>query len=404
MYLKNILVTNYKSIQKAQIDFEPGLNILIGKNGAGKSNLLQFISNNLDYNKIYSLDNNNIPGNLEYSFVITYIEEKDIYDTTIGVNKTKAIVNNSITYTTNLTINKRENDAVTYEGTHQLEGKQFFKPNGNGKPLPIELEFLQGFWINKVDFQIPFPSAWLDKPNKYQVQIDLNIDGADYGLYDILRNLEGGLIMKLLTMAITNDQFGHFLFDDNIVGKIESYFFDTFKEFKTIYQMDSYLKKYSPIQDIRLSPNVNIYKTDKKVLVENLIIDFQIDGNWIPWSYLSDGTKRLFYIITQCLSNPSGLILIEEPELGIHPHQLYSLMEFLNEQSYEKQIIISTHSPIVLDILKPEELKRINIAKMSPHGTEFIKLNDEQKETAIEYMSKVGDLSYYWLHSDLENE
>ena len=68
------------------------------------------------------------------------------------------------------------------------------------------------------------------------------------------------------------------------------------------------------------------------MLIENIQLDFKIDGRWLPWSQLSDGTKRLFYIIAE-VSNNEALILIEEPELGIHPHQFNLLMDFLKEQA-----------------------------------------------------------------------
>ncbi len=124
----------------------------------------------------------------------------------------------------------------------------------------------------------------------------------------------------------------------------------------------------------------------------------------MPWSYLSDGTKRLFYIITETLSIESGALIIEEPELGIHPRQLYSLMNFFKDQSVEKQIYISTHSPVVLDVLSPKELNCIIITKFGKKGSEFRKLSKKEKDKAIEYMNSVGELSYYWLHSDLEHE
>ena len=130
----------------------------------------------------------------------------------------------------------------------------------------------------------------------------------------------------------------------------------------------------------------------------------RINNSWMPWSYLSDGTKRLFYLITESLSTEEGLLLIEEPELGIHPHQLFTLMQFIKDQSLYKQIIISTHSPIVLDILSPDELNKINIAKLTDTGSKFLKLSELQISKAKVYMTDLGDLSHYWLHSDLEDE
>ena len=78
MYLKNILINNYKSIQKAQIDFEPGLNIVIGKNGAGKSNLLEYIESNLSLSNVLQGINNKIFDsslqNLDYEYLLEYHE------------------------------------------------------------------------------------------------------------------------------------------------------------------------------------------------------------------------------------------------------------------------------------------------------------------------------------------
>ena len=132
-------------------------------------------------------------------------------------------------------------------------------------------------------------------------------------------------------------------------------------------------------------------------MVENIIIEFKINNSWVPWSYLSDGTKRLFYIITECISVEEDIVLIEEPELGIHPHQLFSLMNFIKEQARTKQIIITTHSPMVLDILPPDELNKIAIVSLAGNKSVFNKLSSEQMETAKQYMAEVGDLSYYWL-------
>lgn len=93
--------------------------------------------------------------------------------------------------------------------------------------------------------------------------------------------------------------------------------------------------------------------------------------------------------------------MVEEPELGIHPHQLTKILEFLKNESREKQVIISTHSPLVLDVLKEDELDRITIAKYE-NGTKFYKLGKQEINKAKKYINEVGELSYYWLHSDLE--
>ena len=42
-FIKRVKLEGYKSIRSAEIDFQPGLNIVIGKNGSGKTNFLKLI-------------------------------------------------------------------------------------------------------------------------------------------------------------------------------------------------------------------------------------------------------------------------------------------------------------------------------------------------------------------------
>ncbi|MBS1503358.1 MAG: AAA family ATPase, partial [Bacteroidetes bacterium] len=96
-------------------------------------------------------------------------------------------------------------------------------------------------------------------------------------------------------------------------------------------------------------------------------------------------------------------ILIEEPELGIHPHQFNLLMDFLKTQSAHKQIIISTHSPKSLDHLEKDDLNNILIAYYDrKSGTQIRHLSPKEIKKAKAYIKEIGFISDYWLHSDLE--
>ncbi len=52
----------------------------------------------------------------------------------------------------------------------------------------------------------------------------------------------------------------------------------------------------------------------------------------------------------------SPLITIEEPENGLHPHLAESLVEILRSASEGSQVIVTTHSPTLLDHLEPQEV------------------------------------------------
>lgn len=65
---------------------------------------------------------------------------------------------------------------------------------------------------------------------------------------------------------------------------------------------------------------------------------------------LSDGTLRYLCLMAILLNpSPGPLICLDEPELGMHPDLISGLAEMLEEASKHTQIIVNTHSPILLD-------------------------------------------------------
>jgi predicted ATPase len=74
---------------------------------------------------------------------------------------------------------------------------------------------------------------------------------------------------------------------------------------------------------------------------------------------LSDGTLR-FICLTTLLLQPTALqpslILLDEPELGLHPYALNVLAALLKEASGPKQLIVSTQSAELISALEPEDI------------------------------------------------
>jgi predicted ATPase len=85
---------------------------------------------------------------------------------------------------------------------------------------------------------------------------------------------------------------------------------------------------------------------------------FFTEGDFsIPATRLSDGTLRyLCLLAVLCDPEPPPLICIEEPELGLHPDILPKLGDLLIEASSRTQIIVTTHSDILVDAMteRPE--------------------------------------------------
>lgn len=93
---------------------------------------------------------------------------------------------------------------------------------------------------------------------------------------------------------------------------------------------------------------------DFDVTIENGAVQvfFHENGLTIPSVRLSDGTLRYLSLLVILLHpNPPPLICIEEPELGLHPDILPSLIDLLKEAAEKTQIIITTHSADLIDDL-----------------------------------------------------
>jgi predicted ATPase len=72
----------------------------------------------------------------------------------------------------------------------------------------------------------------------------------------------------------------------------------------------------------------------------------------VPATRLSDGTLRYLSLLTiLCHPDPPPLVCIEEPELGLHPDILPSLADLMIEASNRMQLIVTTQSDIFVDAL-----------------------------------------------------
>jgi predicted ATPase len=74
---------------------------------------------------------------------------------------------------------------------------------------------------------------------------------------------------------------------------------------------------------------------------------------------LSDGTLR-FICLTTLLMQPTHLlpdtVLIDEPELGLHPYAINLLADMLKQIAETKQVIVSTQSVELLSAFEPEDV------------------------------------------------
>ena len=141
----------------------------------------------------------------------------------------------------------------------------------------------------------------------------------------------------------------------------------------------------------------------KKRLLESLRVlyegiddfDVQIEGGTVqvffhegryavPATRLSDGTLRYLCLLAiLCHPNPGPLVCIEEPELGLHPDVLPTLATLLKEASERAQIIVTTHSDILVDALT-DMPEAVLVAERSEYGTNLDRLSAEKLKPWLE--------------------
>ena len=95
---------------------------------------------------------------------------------------------------------------------------------------------------------------------------------------------------------------------------------------------------------------------------------------------LSDGTLRFLFLLTVLASpNPAPLIAIDEPETGLHPSMLPIIAEYAVDASERTQVILTTHSPQLLDAFE-DVIPKTTVVKWVEGKTVLQNVGGEQLE------------------------
>lgn len=117
-----------------------------------------------------------------------------------------------------------------------------------------------------------------------------------------------------------------------------------------------------------------------------------VDGEFVPSELMSEGL--LYYLAFAVLPHlePTAMLLVEEPENGLHPARIAEVMRVLRAISEKTQVIIATHSPLVVNELKPDEVTVVTRSRET--GTKATLIKDTPD---FEERSKVYALGELWL-------
>jgi predicted ATPase len=360
--ISRIEIKGYKSIKELEMKLEP-INVLIGANGVGKSNFISFFKL---INEIYEmrLENYSIKKGAESLLhfgkkntpeLYGYIEfkETNAYKISLEPNDNNALF-----------IKKEEALFNGNKGVSFRENKWFSKQIGsNFRESKLKL----------TDGSIPkFVSDYLSSFKIYHFH-----DTSDSS--------------KLRTPAMLNDNIFLREDGDNLASFL--YFLQE-KHSKNFKQIERVVKSIAPYFDkFSLTPD--------RINEERINLEWNEVGNEdFPFNakHFSDGTIR-FIALTTLLMQPNlpEIIIIDEPELGLHPVAINKLAGLIKKASHNSQIIISTQSVNLVNNFEPKHI--ITVDRINSHS-KFEKLDSSNLENWLSNFS-LGDL---WLKNLIKGQ
>jgi predicted ATPase len=131
----------------------------------------------------------------------------------------------------------------------------------------------------------------------------------------------------------------------------------------------------------RVAPFFDGFQLEPLALNPNTIrLEWRHSGSdaFFDSSSLSDGTLRFIALATLFLqpeTHRPSVILVDEPELGLHPYAITLLASLIKQASVKTQVVVSTQSSLLLDHFQPED---VLVADRVDGGTSLTRLETEK--------------------------
>jgi predicted ATPase len=324
--ITSIKIQGYKSVKEQEVSIKKGTNILIGSNGVGKSNFLS----------IFPLLRSVFTNGLK-----EYVETKGGADSLLHFGK-------KITSEIDITIHFE--NAVSYG---------------------VKLGIAQDSLTKKVEST----SHWQnDKTTNIGVKIEEQFEV--YHFHDT---------------SETSSMKSKCNIDDNRKLKPDG---------SNIAAYLYYLKSVHPKHFKRIELTIQSIAPffDHFVLepsrLNNNVIQLEWREKGFPDAYfnaynLSDGTLRFICLATLLMQpEPPKTIIIDEPELGLHPVAINKLASLIRKTSNKVQMIVSTQSINLIDNFEPED---IIVADRKDKSSTFRRLTSEELSDWVEEYT-LGDM------------
>lgn len=381
--LKHISIKGYKSIKELDLDLSP-INVLIGANGSGKSNFISFFK--LLHWMMQS------PGQLQFFVGQLGGASSFLFD---GASVTQ-----------------------------HIEAKLDFEDNSNRYSYFFRLAnavsdtfiFAEEKFGDLLDLNLSAISP-ISSPSVIQSDnASLNLRMKNLNLVKERLSMSGHRESRLIDLTISGEQVAKNVF--SLVQGFATYqFHDTSQtaRFKQRWSVDDnqYLKEDAgnlapfllKIRENEPRYYQRIVETLRQItpffadfvlspMGNTVLLQWREKGTDLVFSphQASDGTLRAMALVTLLLQPPDSLpnvLILDEPELGLHPYAINVIGGLINSASNRCQVILATQSPLLVDCFDPEE---IIVVERNGRESSFNRLVEADLEDWLEEYS----LSELW--------
>ena len=333
MYLKKIHIKNYKAIKELDIELKPGVNLLIGDNGAGKTSVLEGIAVALGgmFVNVAGVSTKNIVKE-DVRFII-----KPLGDSSTSIEYYEPVsagcmlhISDSQEFTWNRI---KEEVSATHTKIDNKDVCVWMKKLTNNSETNLPL----------ISFQSA-ARAWRVRRGDFGTELKKKLDDRRCGYIGCL---DSSMDVKSVQQWCLKQEV--MLSNKGTVREYEMFKNIVATFMKEINELDN-------IPAIYYSPQFDelVYKDDKAEM---------------PISKLSAGYQSLLWMIMDlayrvCMLNPeldnreqiTGIVLIDEIDLHLHPKWQWNVIEALRKTFENVQFIIATHSSIVISASKEANL------------------------------------------------
>lgn len=361
-------IERFKSIKKLELEMNP-INILIGSNGVGKSNFVSF------FKLIHAIFNRNLQR---------YVIEENADNILYFGRKNSEFLYGKLVFNSG----NGNNNAYYFNLAQNKLGGLFIEEEGSGFNVDKKTSRRESSFRHKYYYYNNLEESVIPSSSSYR----------DNYLREHLTNLQ---IFHFHDTSSTSFLRRPCNLNDNLYLKQDGRNLPAFLYLLKNKHEKVYRRILKTIQSV--APYIHNFILEPDKFKEDEIslrwVDIGDLNNQFNAYQLSDGTLRFIALATLLMQPlPPSVIIIDEPELGLHPFAIGKLAGMVNLVSKKSQVIIATQSPGLISHFKPEDIIVMDRDK-SENQTIFNRLNSETLKPWLEEFS-IGEL---WVNNDINS-